>query len=154
MEYAIVKWLHIVSSTILFGTELGSAFFMLMANRSRKISWIDFAVRFVVVADWVFTSPAVLIQLATGLYLVHLGGYSLTDLWVMSAIGLYVFAGMCWLPVVWLQIKMRNMVAASISTGQALPDRYWAYHWGWVRLGTLAFPTVLVIFWLMVQKPL
>src|ERR1700733_10575141 len=106
MDYLLVKWVHIISSTILFGTGIGSAFFMFMANRRKDIAGIYFATRHVVIADWLFTTPAVIIQLVTGLWLTHVQGYALTEGWIMLALILYFFAGACWVPVVVMQMKM------------------------------------------------
>lgn len=153
MDYLIVKWLHVLSSTILFGTGIGSAFYMLMANRSRQTATICFAVRHVVIADWVFTTPAVIFQFMSGMYLVQLGGLHMTDAWIARAIGLYLFVGACWVPVVWMQIKMRNMAQHAASSGENLPDRYWTFDRWWIILGSLAFPAIVAIFWLMVVKP-
>ena len=107
MEYLLVKWVHIVSSTILFGTGIGSAFCLFMANRSKEVPSIYFAARTVVIADFLFTSPAAVVQLLTGLWLLRLTGYSLNDGWVKWGLALYFFAGACWLPVVWMQVEMR-----------------------------------------------
>jgi|HubBroStandDraft_5_1064220.scaffolds.fasta_scaffold582912_1 uncharacterized membrane protein len=153
MDYIVVKTVHILSSTILFGTGLGSAFYLFMANREKNIAGIYFAAAHVVIADWLFTAPAVVIQFATGLWLLHLTGYSLSDGWVRWGIALYVFAGMCWLPVVWMQIKMRDMAKVALETGAALPQTYWRLDRWWIIAGSLAFPAVVVIFYLMVAKP-
>lgn len=153
MDYLFVKWVHIVSSTILFGTGIGAAFFMQMANRSRNITNICFATRHVVIADFIFTAPAVILQLATGLWLLGSSGFSLADRWVMWGIALYLFAGLCWLAVVWMQIRMRDLAMAASKDGSVLPDAYWQLSRWWVMLGSLAFPAVVVIFWLMVVKP-
>lgn len=153
MSYELIKWVHVLSSTILFGTGIGSAFYMFMANRRRDSRDIYFAVRHVVIADWLFTTPAVIVQLMTGLYMAHLAGYSLFDLWILWGLILYAFAGACWVPVVWMQIKMRDIVRIAVETGTPLPDRYWQYDRWWIALGSLAFPAVVVIFWLMVAKP-
>lgn len=150
MLYLCVKWLHILSSTVLFGTGVGTAFFMLMANRSRDVKAIRFATKTVVIADWLFTTPAVIIQPITGVILAHIAGYPLTTPWLMTAIALYVFAGACWLPVVWIQLKMR---ALTIAATDDLPAQYWTYNRWWLILGSLAFPAVMVIFWLMVFTP-
>lgn len=152
MDYLILKWIHILSSTILFGTGIGSAFFMFMANRRKDIAGIYFATRYVVIADWLFTTPSVIIQLVSGLYLMHLGGYQLMDGWIMWGIILYFFAGACWLPVVWMQIKMRDMAKVALESGTSLPQRYWDYDRWWIILGSLAFPAIVVVFWLMVVK--
>ena len=153
MEYFIVKWIHILSATILFGTGIGSAFYMFMANRRKDVEAIYFATRHVVIADWLFTTPAILVQLATGLWLVHLGGHALNDFWVIWGLALYFFAGACWLPVVWMQIKMRDMAKMALETGSPLPERYWNMDRWWIILGSLAFPALLVVFYLMVARP-
>jgi uncharacterized membrane protein len=153
VDYLTVKWLHILSSTILFGTGLGSAFYMFMANRKKQVADIHFTARHVVLADWIFTTPAVIFQLLSGLYLVYLTGHRLSEGWIAGALGLYVFVGVCWVPVVWIQIKMRDMAKEAVAMSANLPERYWIYHRWWIVLGALAFPSVIVIFWLMVVKP-
>ena len=153
MDYLILKWIHIVSSTILFGTGIGTAFFMLMANRSRDVASIHFATRHVVIADFLFTAPAVIVQLLTGIGLMQSTGFTMSDAWLVAGIALYFFAGLCWLPVVWIQIKMRNMARLAFQSGQDLPDAYWKLNRWWVTLGSLAFPAVMLIFYLMVAKP-
>ena len=153
MDYLLLKWIHILSSTILFGTGIGSAFFFFMANRRGEVASIYFVVRHVVIADWLFTMPAVLIQFVTGLWLVHTLGYHLKDGWILSAIALYLLTGACWIPVVLLQIKMRDLAKEAVDTGDALPAGYWRMNRWWVMLGSLAFPTVMVIFYMMVFKP-
>jgi uncharacterized membrane protein len=153
MEYVLVKWVHIVSSTILFGTGIGSAFGLFMANRSKEVPSICFATRMVVVADFLFTSPAAVVQLLTGLWLLRLTGYSLSDGWVKWGLALYFFAGACWLPVVWMQIEMRGMARLAFETNKPLPKRYWKKDRWWTMLGSLAFPAIVIVFYLMVAKP-
>lgn len=153
MDYIILKWIHIVSSTILFGTGVGSAFYLFMANREKNIASIYFATRHVVIADWLFTTPAIIVQLITGAILVHLGGHSYSDQWIMWGLILYFFAGACWLPVVWMQIRMRDMAKAALENKTDLPARYWKMDRWWIILGTLAFPAVMIVFYLMVAKP-
>ncbi len=152
MGYLILKWIHILSATILFGTGIGSAFYLFAANRRKSVSDIYFATRHVVIADWAFTTPAVIIQLFTGIAMVHMAGFSYTDFWVLWGLILYAFAGVCWLPVVWMQIKMRDMAKLAVETGQPLPARYWRMDRWWIILGGLAFPAVIVVFYLMVFK--
>ncbi len=153
MDYLLLKWIHILSSTILFGTGIGSAFYMFMANRRKDTASIYFATRHVVIADWLFTTPAVVIQLLSGAALVKAGGLSWDDAWIAWGLGLYLFVGACWLPVVWMQIKMRDMARVAMDVNAPLPARYWAMDKWWTILGSLAFPAVIVIFWLMVNKP-
>lgn len=153
MSYVLFKTLHIISATILFGTGIGSAFYMFMANRSKDVASIYFATRNVVIADFIFTTPAVIIQLLSGIALVHIAGFSFADKWVMWGLLLYLLAGVCWLPVVWMQIKMRDMAKEALQLNQPLPARYWQMDRWWIILGSLAFPAIVVVFWLMVAKP-
>lgn len=153
MEYLIIKYLHVMSSTLLFGTGLGSAFYMFFTNRSRNVQAIAIVARRVVWADWLFTTPTAIIQPATGLYLVHLAGMPLTMTWIAWSLGLFVLAGACWLPVVWLQIRMAEMAERAVSERTPLPPLFWRYHHVWVALGIPAFFAFIVIFYLMVAKP-
>jgi len=153
MTYLIVKWLHILSSTILFGTGLGSAFYMFFASRTRDARVAAAVVRHVVLADWLFTATTGVIQLLTGLYLAHLARLPLTSTWLMASIVLYVVAMACWLPVVWIQIRMRDLAQRAASTDSALPDIYWRYLAVWAALGVVAFVSLVVVLWLMVAKP-
>lgn len=152
MDYLILKWVHILSATVLFGTGIGSAFYMFAANRRKNVSDIYFATRHVVIADWLFTTPAVIAQLLSGIAMVHISGFSYSDFWIMWGLVLYFFAGACWLPVVWMQIKMRDMAKQALESGEPLPERYWKMDRWWIALGSLAFPAVVVIFYLMVLK--
>lgn len=153
MEYLVVKWLHILSSTILFGTGLGSAFYMFFTSLTRDARVIATVVRYVVIADYAFTTPTIIIQPLTGLYLIHLAGFPLTSTWIVVSVVLYFVAGAAWLPVVWMQIKMRDMAAIAAANGTELPQRYWSFLKGWVALGVVAFAALVVVFYLMVAKP-
>lgn len=152
--YLIAKWLHVLSSTLLFGTGLGSAFYFYVTSRSRDAHVIASVARQVVIADWVFTTPAVIVQPVTGLWLASLAGFPLTTGWVGWSIALYLLAGAAWLPVVWMQIRMRDMAALAARSGTELPAAYWAYLRMWVALGAIAFAALVVVFYLMVAKPL
>ena len=153
MEYLVVKWLHILSSTLLFGTGLGSAFYMFFASLTRDARVIATVVRYVVIADYAFTTTTIILQPVTGFYLIHLAGFPLTSTWIAASIALYLLAGACWLPVVWMQIKMRDMAATAAASGAALPERYWSFLRWWVALGIVAFFALVVVFYLMVAKP-
>jgi len=154
MEYVVIKWLHILSSTFLFGTGIGSAWYMLFANISRDVRAIAVVSRNVVIADWVFTATTAIIQPATGFYMIHLAGYPLHSTWIMWSIALYVLAGACWLPVVWIQMRLRDLAAEAVRTHTDLPPQYWRLFKTWVALGVPAFIAFVVIFWLMVAKPM
>ena len=151
--YFTLKTIHIVSSTVLFGTGLGTAFFKWAVDRSRNVAAIRVVSERVVLADWLFTSPAIAVQAVTGVALARLMGFSLTHGWVAHAIGLYCIAGLCWLPVVWLQMRMRNLARDSDSRGTALAPTYWVYARMWFWLGVPAFLSLVAVFWLMVAKP-
>jgi uncharacterized membrane protein len=153
MDYLTVKWLHIISATFLAGTGFGTAFYMFWANRSKDVRAIAVVTRFVALADWLFTAPAVVVQPVTGLYLAHLAGWEFGSGWLHATLWLYALAGACWLPVVWLQLRMRDMAKAAAQAGTALPALYWRYERWWVLLGIPAFTAVGVIYWLMVVKP-
>ena len=151
--YVPLKAVHIVSSTVLFGTGLGTAFFKWAVDRSRNVAAIRLVSERVVLADWLFTTPAIVVQAVTGLALARLTGFPLTRGWVAYAIGLYCVAGLCWLPVVWLQMRMRDLARNSDTRGTPLPPAYWTYAHIWFWLGVPAFLSLVVVFWLMVAKP-
>jgi uncharacterized membrane protein len=153
MDYVVVKWLHVLSSTFLFGTGIGSAWYMLFANVSKDVRAIAVVSKYVVIADWLFTATTAVVQPATGFYMLHLAGYPFHTRWVMWSVGLYILAGACWLPVVWLQMRLRDLAQEAAGTGNALPPRYWKYFRAWVALGVPAFIAFVYIFWLMVAKP-
>lgn len=137
--YLLVKWIHILSSVVLVGTGFGTAFYLYFGNRSGNVQAQAVVARLVVRADWWFTTPAVLIQPASGLFMAHLAGWPLTTPWLALSIALYVLTGALWLPVVWLQIRMAAMATAAASADVALPDRYWRYARRWEALGYPAF---------------
>lgn len=151
--YEWIKLLHILSSVLMVGTGFGSAFFMFMANRSRNLQAQLTVSRLVVKADWWFTTPAVIIQPVSGIAMVHLAGWPFDAPWLLWTYALYALAALCWLPVVWLQIQMRNMAKDADKTKSALPVLFWRYARSWEMLGYPAFVAMLVIYWLMVAKP-
>jgi len=151
--YLWLKTLHVLSATILFGTGLGIAFFKWITDRSGNVAAIRVVAERVVLADWLFTTPAVVLQVVTGVMLARFAGFPLTSGWVLYAIVLYFVAGACWLPVVWLQIRMRDVARDAASRGAPLDPRYWRYARIWFWLGVPAFAAIVVIFALMVLKP-
>jgi uncharacterized membrane protein len=153
MTYLVVKWLHILFSTVLFGTGLGSAYYMFFASRTRDPRTIAQVVRLVVIADWAFTTPTIILQPATGLWLVHIAGYPLTSRWLVISMALYVLAGAAWLPVVWMQIRMRDLASAAAAIGAPLPPAYDRMLRAWTLLGIVAFVSLVFVYWLMVSKP-
>lgn len=126
---------------------------MFLANRQSDVSVIHAAARHVVLADWLFTCPAVFLQLVTGLLLVREQGYMLSECWILGGLALYAFAGLCWLPVVWIQLQLRDMARAALNNGTSLAPRYHQLYRWWLILGSLAFPAIVVVFYLMVFKP-
>jgi uncharacterized membrane protein len=155
MLYFWLKLIHILSATILFGTGLGSAFYMFRAHLSSDDRAIAFASRNVVIADWIFTTPAVIIQPITGFALMYVMGYPIVTPWILWSLGLFILTGVCWIPVVWLQIQIHRFAKESISTGISLykNQTYLRYMRYWFLLGWPAFIAVIIIFYLMVFKP-
>jgi len=155
MIYFWLKLIHIISSTLLFGTGLGSAFYLYRAHLSKDNRAIAFAARNVVIADWLFTTPSVIIQPITGVWLMYVMNYSWDTPWILIAIGLFVLTGLCWLPVVWLQIKIHQLAKQALVTGESLVENptYKRYINIWFGLGWPAFIAVIIIFYLMVFKP-
>ena len=153
MEYLTVKWIHILSSTLLFGTGLGSAFYMYFASRTRDPRVIAAVVRHVVIADWLFTTPSIVIQPLSGFYLLHLMSLPLRTPWVLWSLVLFVVAGLAWLPVVSMQMRMRDMACEAARGGANLPPDYQRYLRWWVALGVVAFTALVAVFYLMVAKP-
>jgi uncharacterized membrane protein len=152
-EYFIIKWIHILSATLLFGTGLGSAFYKWLTDRSGNLSAMSETNRLVVLADWLFTTPTIIIQPITGIWLLSLMGIPLDQGWVILSIILYIIAGICWLPVVWLQIRMRNMTA-NINEDIPYIDKGYRYYANlWFSLGIPAFIAMIVVYFLMVFKP-
>ncbi len=153
MEYFIAKWLHILSSTVLFGTGIGTAFYLLVAMLGRDLRFIVPMTRWVVRADWLFTGTTAVLQPLTGWWLVHLMGLPWSTPWLARSLGLYVLAMACWLPVVWIQMRMRDeAVRAQAGHLDAWPA-LWRFFIAWVVLGVPALVAFLAIFWFMVSKP-
>lgn len=154
MEYLTVKWLHILSSTVLFGAGVGSAFHMFMASLRGDPRNVHAVARVVVIADWLLTTPTAILQPLTGVYLMRLMGQPITSKWLLWSTVLYVIAIASWLPVVRLQIRMRDIAGASADAGERmLPRAYRQRFAWWIALGTVALLAFLAIFYLMVFKP-
>ena len=151
--YLLMKWFHVISSTVLFGMGAGIAFFFLRAQRSGDVRITASVARDVVVADTWFTGLAVVAQPLSGVALALIGGYPLTSRWLMASLVLYGLIGCCWLPVVWLQVRMRDLAVRAAESGEELPALYFQYYRWWFGLGWPAFAMVLVVFYLMVAKP-
>jgi len=151
--YFILKYLHVIGATVLLGTGAGIAFFMLVAHRTGDAAVIAGVARIVVIADFVFTTTAVIAQPVTGVLLATEVGYSLSEGWILLSIGLYVFTGVFWLPVVWMQARMRRLAEASVRNGEPLPPLYRKLFRFWFAFGFPAFAAVLAIFWLMITRP-
>jgi uncharacterized membrane protein len=151
--YLLIKWAHILSSVLMVGTGLGSAFYMFFTNRSGSVAAQAVVSKLVVRADWWFTTPTVIIQPLSGIAMVHMAGWPLTSPWLMTSMALYLLAGACWLPVVWLQLRMARLAAQAHAQGTAMPERYWRDARLWEALGYPAFVAMAVVFFLMVNKP-
>jgi uncharacterized membrane protein len=151
--YFLLKFLHVIGATVILGTGAGIAFFMLMAHLSRDAAFIARTARLAVLADFIFTATAVVAQPMTGYLLVREMGLSLAEGWIVASLVLYAVAGIVWLPVVWMQIKMRDLAATAVSTGAPLPATYHRLFRLWFAFGFPGFGSVLLIVWLMIAKP-
>jgi uncharacterized membrane protein len=152
-SYFVLKFLHIIGASVLLGTGAGIAFFMLMAHRTGDSAAVAATARIVVIADYVFTASAVVLQPVTGVLLAREVGYPLTEGWIVLSIILYLVTGAFWLPVVWMQSKMRDLAVAAAAAGAPLPERYHRLYRRWFAFGFPAFAAVMAIFWLMISRP-
>lgn len=154
MDYPVLKWVHVLSSTILFGAGIGSAFHLFASSLRRRIGGVASSTRNVVLADWLLTTPTAILQPVTGIALVHELALPLSTPWVAWSLALYAVAIACWLPVVVLQIRMHKVAADAELRRAPVPAAYdRMFHW-WTALGLVAFAAFLLIFWLMVTKKL
>jgi uncharacterized membrane protein len=149
----LVRLLHILGACVLIGTGAGIAFFMLMANRTNDPAYVAHTASVVVVADMLFTATAAIIQPITGTVLAWGLGWSLTEGWLILSLGLYVFIGLFWLPVVVIQAKMRDEAMASARNGVPLSARYRRLYCVWFVCGIPAFVAIIALLWLMISKP-
>lgn len=152
-NYLLLKMIHILSAVVLTGTGAGIAFFMFMASRTSNVAAIAITARHVVLADWLFTAPAVIVQLVTGILLMMRLGYSFTSTWFLWVVALFIFIGACWIPVVFIQYRLKSLADVSLNTGVIEP-KFMTLMRLWTALGIPAFISILIVFWLMVFKPL
>ncbi|MCA1453098.1 DUF2269 domain-containing protein [Bradyrhizobium sp. BRP22] len=153
MLYFVLKYLHIVGAAVLLGTGSGIAFFMLAAHLGGKPSVVAGVARIVVIADFIFTATAVVAQPITGSLLVLHVGYSFWEGWIVWSMVLYVITGALWLPVVWMQMRLRDLASIAVAKGSPLPPEYYRIFWLWFAFGIPAFMAVGAILWLMIAKP-
>lgn len=153
MTYELLRFAHVIGATVLLGTGAGIAFFMVMSNRSKDPRLIAHVASIVVIADTIFTATAAILQPLSGYLLARQVGWPIHEGWVAWSLGLYVFVGAFWLPVVWMQIRMRDLAIAARDAGTALPPAYHRLYRWWFAFGFPAFAAVLAIVWLMLTKP-
>jgi uncharacterized membrane protein len=153
MIYFVLKFVHLVGAAVLLGTGAGIAFFLLIAHRTGEVRVIAAVARFVVIADFLFTATAVVVQPATGVALALHVGYGLEQGWIELSILLYLVVGAFWLPVLWMQLRMRDLAADAAVRDAALPAEYHRLFRWWFAFGFPAFAAVLAIYWLMITRP-
>ena len=153
MAYFLLKYLHVIGGCVLLGTGAGIAFFMLLGHLTGTPQIVAAIARIVVIADLLFTATAVVMQPVTGAALAWLLGWSLREGWLACSIVLYILTGAFWLPVVWMQMRMRDLASAAAASGEPLPEAYHQLFRWWFAFGFPAFAAVLAIFWLMIAKP-
>ncbi len=153
--FLLVKTLHILSSVLMVGTGFGTAFYLFWANRSGSVAAQAVVSKWVIKADWWFTTPAVVFQPLSGLWMAHYLGVPWSATWIWLTLALYALAGACWLPVVWLQLKMAKLADAAHQQGAStLPPQYFLYARRWECLGYPAFCAMVAVYFLMVMKPI
>ena len=150
--YLILKLIHILAAVVVTGTGAGIAFFMFMANRSNNPQAIYITAKHVILGDWIFTTPAVITQIITGILLMNMQGYSFSAPWFYWVVVLFAFIGLCWLPVLGIQYKLRELAKVSVDSNQVTPE-FKSLMKTWTLLGIPAFTAIIGIFWLMVFKP-
>ena len=153
MIYFLLKFAHVVGATVILGTGSGIAFFMLMANRSRNVEFIARTASLVVLADMIFTATAVILQPITGYLLMRQTGAPFAESWIAISLALYLVAGAFWLPVVWIQARLRDLARAAAEAGTPLPPLYHRLFRIWFLFGFPGFGAVLAILFLMIAKP-
>lgn len=149
----LLRWLHVIGACVLLGTGAGIAFFMVMAHRTGQAALIAHTAKTVVVADWLFTASAVIVQPITGALLAQAIGWPLSDGWIVLSLALYVVTGAFWLPVVWIQHRLRDLAIEAVRTNTPLPEGYHRLYRVWFAFGFPAFFAVLAIVWLMLARP-
>jgi uncharacterized membrane protein len=154
LYYLLLQYVHIIGAAVLLGTGAGIAFFMLRAHLTRDVFVIAGVARIVVTADFVFTATAVVVQPVTGYLLARFLGYPVFDGWIGLSLVLYGVTGVFWIPVVFMQIRMRNLAEAAVRSGTVLPRAYHRLFWTWFAFGFPAFAAVLAILWLMTSRPM
>ena len=152
-SYFLVKYLHVLGAIVILGTGTGIAFFMLMAHRSRDTAFIARTAATVVIADMLFTLTAIILQPVSGGVLMALSQTAFAERWLAASLGLYVVAGLFWIPVIFMQIEMRNLARKAQAEGLPLPPRYFALFRRWCWFGIPGFGSVMIILWLMIAKP-
>jgi uncharacterized membrane protein len=153
LPYLILKYLHVIGATVVLGTGAGIAFFMLMAHLSRDAAFVARTAGIVVLADMIFTATAIIAQPLTGYLLIRATGTSVMEGWVVASLVLYGVAGAFWLPVVWMQVRMRDLATQAAAGGKDLPAAYDRLFRWWVGFGFPGFGAVMLIIWLMIAKP-
>jgi uncharacterized membrane protein len=152
--YFIIKYLHMLGAIVILGTGTGIAFFMLMAHRSRDPAFIARTAATVVIADMLFTLTAVILQPLSGAVLMALSATSLAERWLVTSLGLYAVAGLFWIPVIFMQIEMRDLARKAVTQREPLPPRYFVLFRRWFAFGIPGFGSVMIILWLMIAKPI
>ncbi|MHA1151326.1 MAG: DUF2269 family protein [Alphaproteobacteria bacterium] len=151
--YLWLKWLHVVSATVLFGTGLGTALHMWLTHLRRDPRAIAVVARNVVLVDWLFTATSGVVQPVSGFVLTYLAAADPFESWLVVSYVLYAIAAMCWFPVVWLQTRVRAIAVAAVANETPLPPEYDRRMRAWFWLGWPAFLSLLAIFALMVMRP-
>lgn len=151
--YMVLKYTHVLGATVILGTGTGIAFFMLMAHLSRDAAFVARTAGTVVLADALFTATAIVAQPVTGYLLTRELALPLREPWVAISLALYIAAGLFWLPVVWMQARMRDLARDAAANSVGLPAAYHRLFRLWFVFGFPGFGSMAAILWLMIAKP-
>ncbi len=151
--YLAVKYLHVLGAIVILGTGSGIAFFMVMAHVSRDAAFIARTASVVVLGDMIFTLSAVIAQPVTGGILMTISSTAPTESWLLASLVLYAVAGLFWVPVIFMQMEMRDLARVATEKSQPLPPRYLVLFRRWLLFGIPGFGSVMMILYLMIAKP-
>lgn len=153
MTHDLLLFAHVLGACVLLGTGAGIAFFMVVSTQSRDPRLVAHVAGIVVLADTLFTATAAILQPLSGYLLARQAGWPLTEGWLALSLILYLVVGAFWLPVVFMQIRLRNLARLARDSGQPLPPAFHRLYRWWFAFGFPAFAAVLGIVWLMLTKP-
>ncbi len=147
MDYFLLKLIHILSATLMIGTGLGSAFYLYLTYKKSAVQTVKEVLNFVILADTIFTTPSVIIQLITGIMLSDLLGLLYTDwFWLVLAVSVIVLV--LWLRAAFIQFKLKKL----LEEENKLSPKFHHLMNIWFILGVPSFGGAIYLYYLMVYR--